>query len=852
MKRLLVNALISALLAAICFCIIFTALGIIGYGNYTILRGDLFGQYSSFINNFIRNIRCGNAFDYSFSMYLGGDQSLTTAYYCLSPFNLLYLIKGISFSAMTIVIIGMKMSLSAFSFSIYCQRFLKRKGLISVVFSLCYTFSAFPVILHFNMMWLDAIYMLPIIIMLVGELFKDGQGVLLSLSYAYIFISNFYMGYMIGIFSAIVMLACTYYYKGSSRESIRRAYIRFIRAAVLAILISGAILAPAAFSILTTNNGGDEKAFESLRLPLHRLINALYLGQMEDLENTSPYIYSGIVALIALPCFYFGKESVKVKKASMIVIGFLLISMICMPVYKFMHAFDCPDFYNYRFSFLVSFTIISFASLADFEHIKLTAIITGGILIIGYIAVLLFDGTADNSWDMCAANAAFIVLYVVILIIGIDRRLLKHILLIAVMGELCLNACITIDKTGRSISESKFNQWNYGQGEVANKITEKDDSFYRIRVDGDMSFNSPSYFGYNGLSTFSSSDEPELRNALAALGIMTENHVLAEKGYTPVTELLLSVKYNMKMNPINNETDKHITSKSYIHGTYAEKEYYLPIGYMVSESLLEYKSDINQFDNIDNLVNAMTDGAYDFFVPIDAKDVITEADNVIISDSNGRIYYKTEDESLSGSVRYYAPLKSGHVAYYATYDGRELDYDNSPLVTGAMQGRNCTNYMAFCDITPGIISQKDSMQYQWTLDVGAGKEYSTYNNYFYYYNKEQLSELYEDLAGAGAKNVKADAGRVELEIYAEEGRNILFLTLPYSDNWTAYDNGKRINTYPCVDKAFLCMKLDAGQHNIVLKYIPKGRYMGYAMTCAGIFLFLHWIICIKNKKYASK
>ena len=72
-------------------------IGILGYGNQTILSGDLYQQYIGFIHLFIDTIRSKGDWGYSFSLYLGQPTASTFAYYCLSPFNLLYLIPGIGY-----------------------------------------------------------------------------------------------------------------------------------------------------------------------------------------------------------------------------------------------------------------------------------------------------------------------------------------------------------------------------------------------------------------------------------------------------------------------------------------------------------------------------------------------------------------------------------------------------------------------------------------------------------------------------------------------------------------------------------------------------------------------------------
>ena len=97
--------LYSAVFTAVIFLIILALNNICGYGNNTILSGDLFSQYSAFIQSFINTLKGNGSFYYSFSVFLGNPVTASYAYYCLSPFNLLYLLPVISVSAMTLIII---------------------------------------------------------------------------------------------------------------------------------------------------------------------------------------------------------------------------------------------------------------------------------------------------------------------------------------------------------------------------------------------------------------------------------------------------------------------------------------------------------------------------------------------------------------------------------------------------------------------------------------------------------------------------------------------------------------------------------------------------------------------------
>ncbi|MCI8992675.1 MAG: YfhO family protein [Eubacterium sp.] len=62
---------------------------------------------------------------------------------------------------------------------------------------------------------------------------------------------------------------------------------------------------------------------------------------------------------------------------------------------------------------------------------------------------------------------------------------------------------------------------------------------------------------------------------------------------------------------------------------------------------------------------------------------------------------------------------------------------------------------------------------------------------------------------------------------------ILFLSIPYSDGWTAFVDGKETDILKA-NYAFMALDLDAGEHEIELRYRTPGLKTGIAVSCAGV------------------
>ena len=125
MRKMLKNRKIfpfyAFFLALILYFVIFASLGIWFGSGKTLMASDLFVQYEGFIRMFLRVLRGEDSPWYSFSVFLGSGTALTYAYYTLSPFNLLYLIPGITFPTMTLAVTALKHALAAATFCLFLQ-----------------------------------------------------------------------------------------------------------------------------------------------------------------------------------------------------------------------------------------------------------------------------------------------------------------------------------------------------------------------------------------------------------------------------------------------------------------------------------------------------------------------------------------------------------------------------------------------------------------------------------------------------------------------------------------------------------------------------------------------------------
>lgn len=891
MKKIIkLEPLVAFILSITIFLILLRNNHIFGSGNYTILRGDLFSQYTAFIKEFLDSFKGNNSYYYSFSNYFGSSNSLMFAYYAYNPFNFLYLIPGISLSLCTTIIICIKIGLSAACCTIFFRYFDKVRNvernantvLINLISSLCYSLSGFIIIFHYHIMWLDAFYKLPLICMFLHKFVFEDKKTGLIISYIYLFITNFYMGYIVGIFSGLIFISLLIYKNGL--KELKRLLSKVLSYVVLVFLSIGTcmvLLLPAALQLVNQTEESHQ-SFLALKANILDIINSMFIGHLPTINNEVPFLYCGIITVLMLPLFFVNKNiKVKDKVLAIVVLGLLFLSMVVKQLYMLMHAFDNPNYYGFRFAFLAVFTLVVIGNitLKNMNGIKIWYFIPAPILL-SFIYYYMIDDQKNrfsnihfNDYRKFEINIVFIVLASVLIWLFSKikyKTIIASLILAALLVELTINGNILFYQLGTSETEDKINTYttaiNDGIKQI-NKLAEIDkrvtDSydFYRIRIDNDINFNTAGQFGFNSLTSFSSSDAPKLRKLLKNLGIATGYHFMLEKGYTEVTEMLFAAKYRMILDYDNGELAEVI-----------ENNTALPLVYMVDNQVYNYESKGNPFENQEYLITCMTGKDYDIY--FDTKDDVhyssrgifiggTEGVDNLLADSFSyniisEIDFPTvfsKDKAYDGTsplMTFYVPNKEGYVSYgYADVKDKEI-VKGLPLFYGANQGKRNGNSVAYNDIVRGK-NAGNAKNDIFNLSLNSKDSYEFKNIVFYYLDKEKIEEIYNDIDKNKVVINDFKSSDIKLKVNKEKNRSVMFTSIPYEKGWTGYVDGQKVGIKPCLEDTFISIDLSGfedGEHNIELSFIPPGIKLGLIISIISILLTIFYISnSLKHRKY---
>ena len=197
--------LLAFSIPALLMFLIYIAWKVYPFGENSVLVLDLNAQYVYFFEYF-RDVLLGKAsLVYCWRRALGGEFLGIFAYYLSSPLSLIVALfpkKMITEALLTMFLI--KCGLCGVTMSFYIRRaFHPRSWLRVFAVSTMWSLSSYAIVMQHNTMWTDCLILLPLMVYGIEILIKKRNFILYTASLALAIMSNFYIGYMMCIFSAI-------------------------------------------------------------------------------------------------------------------------------------------------------------------------------------------------------------------------------------------------------------------------------------------------------------------------------------------------------------------------------------------------------------------------------------------------------------------------------------------------------------------------------------------------------------------------------------------------------------------------------------------------------------------------
>ena len=835
----------------------FAVTGCYPFGERTVLTVDLYHQYCPFLVAFRDKVLSGQSLFYSWNDGLGQEYYAAYANYAASPLNIFALL----FDAKTMpVFIALVSCLRAGLASVFMLLFLsandnKRMDNITVVFSASYALCGWFISFFWNIMWCDAVVLLPLIMLGLRRLLLERKCGLYTVCLAIAIVSNYYAGYFLCLF--LVLFAPCYYICLFSREkpkgdpgrlcfkTFAGSAIRFAMSSLLAAAATAAITVPTYLILRNCSATGDEfKADYALQNNLFDFLGRFLVSANPNIRDGMANVYSGLVIVLLLPLFFLLPARTGIKLKHKIVFGVLTAVMYLSFTNRTLnfiwHGMHFPNQIPYRESFLMSFLLVFIGFLTIRRIRSLGAKYVAGSILSSVFFLILYEkfGTGNEGYLQIGVTLLFLIiqgaaLYTVSNInSGKSEFFCETLLTVTMMVEMFAASLITIGLVCYHEGFTHYAPYGRHKNEVAAYAeevegTEGHMNFERSELFPNNVCDLQSLYNVKGLSIFSSTARESFIKYVRNYGFHNNNiNGLRNAGLTRVTATLFNVRNLI-------ETDKtqavpDLFEKEYSDDTITSwgNPDALSVGYMTDPAVIsyapDYDNDIDVFDKTNKWLESM--GATSAYkkVKMHSKPSagLTTQDSyndvlVYNSTNNSKefnINLSVDEADIGSDIYIYINAKKGgNVTITSGENVRKFEIRSYQIITlGVFNGEPIEIQIKYSE-NPGA----SLFVYGYQLDQDG--------------YRGMLDALSDEQLQVTSYDTTSLSGHIDV---IEDG--LLFLTIPSAEGWSAEVDGE-----PCeivsVQEAFMGLMLEKGSHDITITYAPAGVRAGILVSAVSVF-----------------
>lgn len=853
---------LTTVLATACIAVIYVIFSVFPFGSITVMRMDLYHQYGPLFAELYDRIVEHKSLLYSW--ITGGGSSFLGNYlnYLSSPLSfLIFLFDKEDISYAITFIVAFKCILSATSFSYYLKKSFNKDNYFLSAFGILYAFSAYFLAYYWNVMWLDAMIMLPLIALGIEKIFKTGDIKLYTVSLIILFFANYYMGYMCCIFAVLYFFVCfintysndgklnenaVYEKKYSTKALMNNVFInrgvKFAFASIIAALICAITLVPV-FMILknsSATSGTFPQTFKSY-FDLLDLITS-HFALLETTirssgDNVLPNIYTGILTFILLPLFLVNNKIKLKEKATYVVLIIFFVFCFNNNCAEYIwHAFHFPNDLPYRYSYMYSFIIavMGYKTILNFKGIKVKDIAYTGLAIISFVIICQKFLTNKMTNSTIYATIIFVALWCGFLFLlknkNAQKKTVSFVLVTFILCETIISSIVGLPLN----QDNKNYKENYKTyTDAINYIDNKDSGFYRTELCYLNTRMDPAYYGYNGISVFSSMAYESYSQLQSSLGMQSNKvNSYTYNTQTPVYNMMFNIKYliqtDVSLAPSSNLYKKIYTTSDKKSNVY-ESKYNLPIAYCVNSKIDDWVTDEGTPFEIQSDFVKLATGYSNLFKPVEynstdfdavSGDDVTENGTYWLEKSDSSSNYGTETVSLS-------PTIDGNLYLYVKSSDLKTITVNSEKVSDITQSMEDAYILDL-----GYHNKGDEVLV--SLDASTMESESTsFDFYCYTADDTVVKNMYNSLAGNSLNVESYSDTTIKGTVKAKENC-YLYSSIPYDDGWSVYVDGKKAETFE-IGGTLLAIELTPGQHKIEYKYFPVGFLYGIIISAVTVF-----------------
>nr|WP_321315376.1 YfhO family protein [uncultured Ligilactobacillus sp.] len=841
------NYIISFIFPILLFICILFLTHVYPFGNNTVVTGDMKHQYISLMTYFKENIFHPRNFLYSYQIGLGSGFFAVLAYYLINPLNIVTLFipssyMPIFFMINLLVNIGL-IGLTTYTFltnSEYLnQKKINHKNLIAIILGTCFAFSSFFANYQQCTMWVNAIILLPIVLLGLDRiLYGNGKTLLYWISLGCLLLINWYIGIIVTIFLFISTLTWVIKQILSKRinETIKKG-TKVLIYSIFSVGIGTIAMLPSYLAQESVNQEKFQISFEQI-YHIHSFFSALLNG---NVDPQSPLIFCGVgVVLFTILYFFSNQYSLKSRLISLVYILFLILTTNVKFFYMMWHAFSMPNGFVHRESFLITFVFICFAyqgaAILSNKN-KSIFIVLASILI---AAVMMFSNYHYHNFDISTLIFELIVLVTITLLCLFISK--KNLIIYILLSCVCV---IDIFAYNYKIEKNEFSQvpmdaYQYSVSsfdKAIKKVKDKDSTFYRMGSSAEITPNDPLLFNYNGVQAYISQQPTSLTDYISALGYYQKHSWIRwntfNNGSTFAINSLLGIKYYFEANKnLLNNTQKINSMPT--SNTKLDVPNIKKIGKTSNIKIFENQS---AFPLVFNINRKATDINYVYNPESNLFEYYNQLLNSI--SKTKREYYKnltinTPEIKENDYVYNTIVSKTGNVYLYLGHLQAQELVDLTIIVNGKNLGTYGGNnaWGGNGVLYLGRYNKNDQIK----IEIKNAKMINQPNQLFVSVEDvNAVKQLQQEAVKKNIKNIHVNGNKINFNTNKGFDGGILALSIPYEKGWKAKVDGKQIKLQKALGD-LTAINLKKGKHHVELTYVTPGLKLG--MIISGISLII--------------
>lgn len=842
------------------------------FGEKSFLQIDLYHQYAPFYEEMRSRILSGQSLEFSWEGSLGKEFLVQWAYMNSSLIGFLILLFPAEKLPEAIhLMMALKISLACASFCWYLKKSRHMEGIPAVIFALFYGWCGFVTCYFWNIMWLDAVVLFPLLIQGIDYIIEEKKSGLYLAALTLTIYSNFYIAFLVCVVICLYCFLRLVSYgleQKNGKEVIWRGTL-FAGNSILAALFTMFLILPTVIALSQTAVSGS--AFPSFQLysNIWQLLSAhligarpVVLGRNEDLPN----LFSGVLSLLLAVLFFTGKRIPREKKirGGILILFFWLCSVI-QPLDFLIHGLHFPANLPHRFTFMYSFFLIGMAADAwqareavSWRNLRLVlAVLVAitGITEFGIVPRIYILDRIYSNQDLLVGGAlllCYAALWKRMTVLSDPKQQKKIALacLLLAAGE-CLYS--GYDGMNRTTEAGELTRYMQPAAEAKAYLDEwEQGDFYRMEFRRFVAINNGALYHYPGVSQFSSLAPGGISAMMTNLGFAGAGNSYRYYDPTPLLDAMLDVKY------ILNRDDEGAPTSLREHYDFAEQignlwifenPQALPVGFLVSENLKDWTPEPNRpFDN-QNSWAFLASGIGRPLLHAFSWDRMT-SENITIgnADENGIHYTIDEPRNLERipnlTVTFVSPERQ-YLYLYVNEDNakrvayttgkerqdREIAAGNGLIDVGWVDAGE--EIEVSFDLTNRGEFEKSYRDSGNTVVQAAGFDFDTWN------------QVYEKLNAQPWRLTGWSDTWLEGSVQAANGQ-VLFTSIPYMRGWTAYVDGEKTELLPLAGSGVIGVPVGAGTHEIRLEFRTPGLRTGLTVS---LIALLAYALCFLIGKF---